>query len=60
MAEAAAKAQVKEPVVAEVNSPVVRVLVPGENVSVLTVVMKQTTREDSLVMRWNAPNVEQR
>ncbi len=60
VAEAEAKALDKEPVEAEVDSLVAKVLVLGENVSVLTVVTKRTTREDSLVMRWNAPNAGQR
>lgn len=55
-----AKALDKEPVEAEVDSLAAKVLVLEENVSVLTVVMKQTTKEDSLVMRWNAPNAGQR
>ncbi len=54
----AAKVPDKEPVAAAEDNLEVKGLVLGENVYALTVVMKQTINEDSLVMRWNAQNVE--
>jgi len=58
--EVVAKALGKEPVAAVEDSLAVKDLVPGENVSVPTVVMKQNMLEDSPVMRWNAPNAVQK